>query len=156
MSNRNTVIMHWIIYGIVALVGVLIAVSVFALNQTLRLPPVPVSVSETSITPEQEFVCPGDLLWWTLNITYHEAPLLMEIDRHIRNLDSNRLLLDHMVSLRVPQEETGTFARRAPWRVPELEPGNYRIITTTWHVTDSELLQYYVEFEVREDCETNY
>ena len=139
-------------YCLVVAVVVLMLASIREINQVFSVPAVPIAIAESAIIATNPIVCPGDMLHWPLTITYNKAPLLMEVTRNIRNLGSGLLVMSYVDQLSIPQEETGTFKRDVLWRVPELPPANYRLITTTTSVVGSELLQYYVEFTVRNGC----
>lgn len=119
---------------------------------------VPVSINDSDLIVDADNpdVCPGDILMWPLTITYERGGLLMDVTRNVRNLDTGRLFVAdgtiYTEQIRVPQEEAGTFGRQSLWRVPQLPPARYRLITSTQSVTGGNLLQYYVEFTVRSDC----
>lgn len=151
--TRGQMIMNWILYGIVALVGVVLSFSLQSISSELRTPNTPIEIQSGLIAPENADVCAGDDLRWPLTITYNEGSLLMEVYRHVRSLDTGRLILSMSTHLTVPQEEAGVFDRGASWSVPDLPPGRYRLITSTHDVRGSKVLQYSVDFTIRSDCE---
>lgn len=152
MTPKQTQVLNVLTYCLIVAVIVLMLASIREFNQTFLLAPVPIVIAESTIVATNPVVCPGDVLHWPLTITYNKAPLLMSITRNIRNLDTGALVVSYANQLSIPQEEVGTFKRDALWRVPELPPANYRLITTTTSVVGSELLQYYVEFTIRGRC----
>ena len=101
-------------------------------------------------------VCPGDVLMWPLTITYAADGLLIVVTRNVRNTVTGGLVaVDGRIyaeEFKVPQEEGGTFVRTAFWRVIDLPPSKYKLITSSQSATGGRLLQYYVEFNIKANC----
>ena len=149
----------WIVYATAVIMIVLIAVyAVLSLRLVLNsvTPELLISIPDATIEPDDPIVCPGELLRYDLTITYNRDGVLMDITRNLRNLDTGALVVIDGVlyseKFSVPQEIAGTFERNAVWLVPQLIPGNYRLITSTQNSTGSEILQYYVTFTVTPNC----
>lgn len=156
MTSRQQRVITIGSYALIVAIGILLLLSILELRRRLDVPPVPpVPIVAIAGAAENPKLCPGELLRWPLTITYNRAPLLMDVYRHLRNLDTGGLLLNNQTHVVIPQEETGTFARDAVWPVPVLSPGRYRLITSTMDASGSELLQYYIEFKIEDDCEAN-
>ena len=119
---------------------------------------IPISIADPDMTivANNPDVCPGEILSWPLTITYIRGGILIDVVRNVRNIDTNALVAidGHIIAeeLRIPQEEAGTFERTGSWRVPNLPPARYRLITSARSTTGGSLLQYYVEFTVGSDC----
>ncbi|HSG61594.1 MAG TPA: hypothetical protein VLA24_09190 [Pseudomonadales bacterium] len=115
-----------------------------------------ITINTPVVTAENPTVCPGDILVWSLELTYHDAPMLMEVIRNIANVDQD-VAIDYEQKASVPIVKMGTDVSITNWLVPSLEPGRYRVIVSTTNVhtvtaVDNKLLQYYVDFEVMENC----
>ena len=156
MTQRQQRVIAISAYAMIIGLGLLLLLSILELRRRLDIPAVPIEISRSVIRPEISDLCPGDILRWPLSITYNEAPLLMDVYRHLRNLDTGVLILDKTTHLTIPQENTGTFDRRSAWPIPNIAPGRYRLITTTTSAIGSELLQYYIEFRVKGDCNADH
>jgi len=152
VTTKHTQLLNILMYCLIIAVVVLMLASIREINQVFSVPAVPISIAEATIVAHNPNVCPGDMLNWPLTITYNKAPLLMDVTRNVRNLDTGTLVVSYVSQLSIPQEETGTFKRNILWSVPDLPPAKYRLITTTTSVVGSELLQYYVEFTVLGNC----
>ena len=114
------------------------------------------TINTSVVTAENPTVCPGDELIWSLELTYHDAPMLMEVIRNVARLDRDASI-DYEQKASIPIMKTGTDVSTTQWLVPLLEPGHYRVIVSTLNVrtistVDSNLLQYYVDFEIPNNC----
>lgn len=155
ITSQQAIILNAIASALIMSLIVLLFLVVRDIGARLNRPDLPFSIDEvpTVVNPN---VCPGSVLEWPLTITYYQDAILLDITRNVRNLDTGDLaIVDgslYMSRVFVPQETAGVFKRNARWLVPQLPPANYRLITTTQSATGSRLIQYYVNFKIREDC----
>lgn len=117
-----------------------------------------ITIDSPSVIAENSNVCPDDVLVWVTRFTYHQAPLLVEMVRNVKNLDKD-LFVDYLQRATIPIDRTGTDDSKTQWVVPMLDPGRYRLIVSATDVltvvtSDRRLLQYAVDFTVKNDCTT--
>ena len=131
-----------------------IAVAAFVIGRQLVTPP-PFTYTSHRYTADQPLLCPGEPVMYTLGLTVHEVPTVVEIVRTVWQVEPPRTAVRDMPIGHAIWTDTGTFTNTVSTVIPPdapLLPGAYELRVSAEDAADGEIEWHTVPFEIRGDC----
>jgi hypothetical protein len=144
---------------VILLAGVIVSAQI--LVKPVTDPPTTVTYTDTNFQAKNTTLCPGDILIYTVDRTFHDGGQLLAAHSFLdKKTDSWAILKNGLSAPDVPDLKpipthwigrTNHIEVRIP--VPDLPPGNYTLVTSAVGQTKSDPAAYNVDFRVPEGCQ---